>query len=141
MSGSAFTATVKKWGLRHFVAEEFLVKTQATRGRAKNSPPPPEMWGNMRATAKVVDELRHRLGHPVRITSAYRNPAYNRAIGGAKNSEHMQFRALDIQCDNVPPKLVAQELRTMRDAGMFKGGIGTYATFVHVDTRGKNVTW
>jgi hypothetical protein len=29
----------------------------------------------------------------------------------------------------------------MRREGIFKGGLGKYKTFVHVDVRGKNADW
>ena len=35
------------------------------------------------------------------ITSGYRSPAYNRAVGGARNSTHMQGNAIDIGLDGL----------------------------------------
>jgi len=32
-------------------------------------------------------------------------------------------------------------LRQLRNDSMFQGGIGLYANFVHVDTRGWNADW
>tara|TARA_R100001198_G_C5024053_1_gene93131 strand:- start:39 stop:422 length:384 start_codon:yes stop_codon:yes gene_type:complete len=45
-----------------------------------------------------LDALREELGRPLIITSAYRHPAHNSAIGGAPNSPHTLGRAVDIQC-------------------------------------------
>lgn len=138
-----FNALVKSWGLRYFKADELLARVGAVRRGARNSPPPRELWANMEATARVVDELRRRLGVPIVITSAYRDPDYNRAVGGARASQHLQFRALDIHspAPGVGPKRIYNELVTMRKEGFFRGGIGLYRTFVHVDTRGVNTTW
>ena len=81
-------------------------------------------------------------GAPViHILSAYRSPAYNHAIGGASKSQHMQFSATDIFSPTVSPLAIWQELVKMRNEGFFKGGLGHYATFTHVDTRGRNDDW
>ena len=55
----------------------------------------------------------------------------------------MQFRALDISSParGVGPAKIFAELQKMRAEGLFKGGLGKYSTFVHVDTRGYNATW
>lgn len=139
--GTRFSTLVQSWGLRHFEPSEFLARVGSRRGRATNQPPPEHLWRNMQATAIVVDELRERLGVPIVITSAYRSPAYNRAVGGATFSQHKKFKALDIQARGVSPEKVYRTLLHMRDIGLFRGGVGVYNTFVHVDTRGSNATW
>ena len=40
--------------------------------------------------------MRDALG-PIRISSGYRNPTLNRAIGGSRKSQHCKGEALDIQ--------------------------------------------
>ena len=46
---------------------------------------------------KVLDPMREAYGKAVNVTSGYRSPAYNAAIGGAKNSQHMKGQAADLQ--------------------------------------------
>jgi uncharacterized protein YcbK (DUF882 family) len=123
--------------LRHFTADEVLTKCD----RIGNNVPPKALWPNILPTLKVVIELRQHLGRPIRVHSTYRSPIYNAKIGGASRSQHLEFRAMDISCPGVSPAHVAEMLRQMRMNGRFKGGIGEYKTFVHVDTRGKNVNW
>jgi peptidoglycan hydrolase-like protein with peptidoglycan-binding domain len=47
--------------------------------------------------AKVWGGVREKFGSPIRITSGYRPPAVNQAVGGVRNSQHLYFRALDMQ--------------------------------------------
>lgn len=47
--------------------------------------------------AKNWGEVREKFGSPIAITSGYRPPAVNRAVGGVSNSQHLYFRAIDMQ--------------------------------------------
>ena len=50
------------------------------------------------STALFADLIRHEYGHPLRVTSAYRSPRYNASLPDASpNSQHLQFRALDLR--------------------------------------------
>jgi lysozyme len=132
--------------LRHFSARELLFKgashfKRGSRSFGLNTDPPEALWDNILPTIKVLDQLRHELGAPIRIISAYRSPAYNRSIDGALRSQHTEFTAIDFTSSRGRPVLWAQELKEMRHDGDFSGGIGLYRTFVHVDTRGWNADW
>lgn len=48
----------------------------------------------------VLQPLRDRFG-PIRITSGYRCPELNRAVGGASNSRHLRGEAADIHLPSV----------------------------------------
>lgn len=129
-------------GIKHFTAEEFTSYFHVRRRGVTNSPPPAEIWENIAPTLKIVDELRAHLGRPIVLLSSYRSPAYNAAIdGAATKSYHMRFQALDIAVAGMSPRQVFHRLMQWRDAGKFKGGLGLYSTFVHIDTRGSNATW
>ena len=140
-----FRSFLAPLNLRHFDAKEFLAlgsgHFSGGRGHGLNTAPPESLWPNIVATAEVLDALRERLGAPIQINSAYRSPGYNRAIGGESQSWHMQFRACDITASGVSAARVADAVQKMRDQGMFRGGIGRYASFTHVDTRGVNANW
>jgi len=130
--------------LRYFSAREFLLKGNShySGGCAgRNTHPPRHLWNNIAATARVLDELRHRLGYPIRLLSAYRSPAYNKCIDGAGGSMHMTYKAIDFKGSQGTPVQWAAALRLLRSRGLFRGGIGTYSSFVHVDTRGENKDW
>lgn len=44
----------------------------------------------------VLDPLRMSYGKPIHISSGYRCPTLNKAIGGVANSQHMKGEAVDI---------------------------------------------
>jgi lysozyme family protein len=128
--------------VQHFKWQQFLVKGATHAVNGLNTDPPREKWDNVVPLVRVLEEFSKRIGDPVRLTNVYRSPAYNRSVGGAKDSQHVQFRATDVQ---VPGRggsqLWADTFRAMRREGFFSGGIGIYNTFVHVDTRGRNKDW
>lgn len=58
---------------------------------------PQEYVSNLQAlVANVLQPARTKLGLPIRINSAYRNPQKNAAIGGVPNSQHITGQAADI---------------------------------------------
>jgi len=133
---------LRKLRLRHVPVREIIEPHTRIRGKVHNSLPPRSMWGNIRSTLKVVDSLSDRLNLPVKeIVSVYRSPAYNARCPGAKsNSYHMRNIAIDVTFP-CPPGKVAAMARAMRATGIFRGGVGRYGGFTHVDTRGSNVDW
>jgi len=128
--------------LQHISPEDVIRPHRNQRGGVANELPPKKYWERMRATLLVADTLQDELGVPLRmINSAYRSPAYNSACpGSASNSYHTKNMALDLvfACS---PREAARAAKKLRDKGCFKGGIGVYASFIHIDTRGKNVDW
>lgn len=133
---------VQSLNLRNITPRMVLAPHFKTRGRTQNSLPPKAYWKKMAPTLKVIDKMVTRIGAPLKeITSAYRSPRYNRAVGGKSKSYHMQNMATDIQFRGISPYHVAYVAKQLRTQGYYKGGIGRYSSFVHVDTRGMNVDW
>jgi hypothetical protein len=170
-----FTAFVQSLNLRHFSASELLIGTDRIRNGVRNSFPPAEFWHNIAPTIIVLDEMRHRLGGAVNLTSTYRNPQYNAQLdGAASRSQHMDFRALDFSTsatsiadladrarelrglrfriprtglrfrrENAPFDLDGLEIEETGGATHYtwRGGVGEYQSFVHIDCRGENADW
>jgi hypothetical protein len=133
-----FQKLLDEAGVRYFTANEVFFRGARDAKLQLNTDPPRSLWPSLLAVTKVADEARHRLSRGLRINSAYRNAAYNRAIGGASASIHMRGGALDL---SGSPATLHRILQEMRAEGLFRGGIGKYRTFVHVDVRGKNADW
>ncbi|MDE3174492.1 MAG: hypothetical protein KGM15_00075 [Pseudomonadota bacterium] len=126
-----------------FPVEMFFFRGNSDAHAHKNSDPPASLWPNILKTAQVLAALKTRLGSPkIVFDSVYRNRAYNSLIGGKPNSQHLRFGAVDFVVQNgTHPIEWAKTLKQMRNEGVFAGGVGTYPTFVHVDTRGRNADW
>jgi hypothetical protein len=128
--------------LRNLSVRQMIAPHAKSHGSILNTLPPRFMWRNIRSTLKVVDSLAQRLDLPVQeVVSAYRTRAYNARCPGAKsNSYHLCNNAMDIVF-KCPPGKVAAMARAMRATGLFKGGVGRYRGFTHIDTRGANADW
>lgn len=86
----------------------------------------------------VLQKIRAHFGKSVTITSAYRTPSKNKAVGGETYSQHLYGKAADIKVKGVTPQKVAAYAETLLKN---KGGIGTYNTFTHVDVRSTKARW
>lgn len=49
---------------------------------------------------QILDPIRLKLGKPIRVTSGYRPPALNKAVGGSSTSNHLHGCAADIHTGN-----------------------------------------
>lgn len=81
------------------------------------------------STVGMLDEARHRLGRGMRITSGFRTPERNAAVGGATQSSHLTGYAVDIYAPTQEDK--ADLLRALFKVGFRRFGI--MATAIHVD--------
>jgi zinc D-Ala-D-Ala carboxypeptidase len=79
----------------HFTLAELTASNTAQRLRIDNTPTP-EALRNLQATAEMLERIRSTLGAPIIVTSGYRGPALNRAVGGVTSSDHMTGQAADI---------------------------------------------
>ena len=147
----SFIAFIDGLGLNHFSgASMSKYFTRVNKGGA-NTVPPRELWPNIVQTLAVVQEIANTLGGRVIISSSYRAPGYNRGVGGATNSYHMQFKALDLNITGASPGKVAALAKSLRGQTFmnpytkkpfkFAGGVGTYPNFTHIDCRGSNINW
>jgi len=137
-----YAAFLQKMNLRNVTVRQLIEPHTHVHGSVHNTLPPRAMWPNIKSTLKVVDSLSSRLNMPVKeVISLYRSPAYNARCPGAKSSSyHMRNNAMDVVYA-CPPGKVAAMARAMRATGLYKGGVGRYANFAHVDTRGNNADW
>lgn len=104
----------------------------------KDGTPYPEVFkvnGTGRKVAFMFESIRQLYGLPIVIFSSFRTPEHNKKIGGAKRSQHLLGKALDLQ----PPRGITidqfyNDIKLNAEKFGIKG-IGKYKTFVHVDVR------
>lgn len=138
----AYARFLSGLGLKHIAVQDVLASHAKKKGSVWNSLPPRSTWRHMSQTLRVSDEISVRLGTSVStVTSAFRSPTYNARCPGAKpNSYHKQNSALDLKF-HASTYAVARVARSIRQEGKFRGGVGRYSGFTHVDTRGYNADW
>lgn len=88
----------------HFTLGEFVRSETAERSpglvAAQEAIPAACVDAAAHLCATVLEPLRAALGGlPVRISSGYRSPAVNRAVGGAGGSQHTKGEAADLDLD------------------------------------------
>lgn len=84
-------------GWKFFTMEEFLRSETADRLGLINVPTQEHVDNMDRLVIRLLDRLREDWGHPIRISSGYRVPRLNEAVGGSRTSQHMYGKAADIQ--------------------------------------------
>lgn len=79
---------------------ECLKSRTATRLGINNEPHDEWIVENLKALAEhIFQPCRDHFGCPIYVSSGYRSPELNAAIGGSKRSQHMEGRALDLDAD------------------------------------------
>lgn len=82
----------------HFLLSEFTASDTAKRAGIANTPTPQHL-ANLTKTAAGMEKVRAILGgFAIFVTSAYRNPAVNKLVGGVSNSDHALGWAVDFKC-------------------------------------------
>lgn len=83
--------------MTYFTLKELTTSTTAKRLGIDNTPDA-TVKANLEALVKnILDPLRKKWGRPIIVTSGYRCPKLNKAVGGASNSAHMYGQAADIR--------------------------------------------
>lgn len=114
---------------RYFTLEEFTDSQEAARRGISNAPDA-AIAANLERLALAMDRVRELLGHPVFVSSGYRSPPLNKAIGGSKTSSHMQGLACDFACPGFGnPLEVAQAIA--KSGIEFDQLIHEYGRWVH----------
>lgn len=131
--------------MKYFSYDEFRRSDTAERHKIDNSIPE-NAKGNIKALVdNVLDPLREAWGKPLTVTSGYRCPALNKAVGGSRTSQHITGQAADIITGNIVDNarlfhLIIDSKLPFDQLIFEKGDINVGPAWVHVSYRsdGKN---
>lgn len=112
----------------NFAASEFFVSKSNPHLVDSWDKVSPTIQNNLKRLAKRLQALRDITGRPITITSGYRGPKLNAAVGGASKSYHTKGLAADINIEGMTAKQVQRSLDLLWD-----GGLGYGDGFTHLD--------
>jgi len=124
----------------HFTSDEFTASDTAARLDIDNTLPI-TLLDNARATAAMLERIRGHLSSikgkevPIVLTSGYRCPMLNKAIGSTDRSDHIRAQAADFKAPAFgAPYEVCQALAPVIDVLGIQQIIFEH-TWIHVSTR------
>ena len=126
---------------KHFTLEEFTASETATRRGIYNALPEPLLRTAVQ-TCELMERIRAELSRlagkeiPIVVTSGYRSPALNAAIGSGPGSDHPRAMAIDFKAPAFgTPFQVASALAPLVSELGIGQLIHEFGSWVHVSTR------
>ena len=114
----------------HFTLDE-LIRSDTANRRGINNYPSDEIIEYLRETANLLEDVRLLLKRPINVTSGYRCPDLNVAIGGSRTSSHMNGMAADFTCPSYgSPFSICQAI--IKDGMVFDQLIHEFNSWVHI---------
>ena len=87
--------------MKYFNLSELSASASAERLAIDNTPPRAAQRMLTILVEQLLDPIRRRYGAPIIVTSGYRCPALNTAVGGVANSHHIVGCAADITTGSI----------------------------------------
>lgn len=107
-----------------------LAELTVTDRNMPNVPNEAEVASLRSLAEMILQPLRDALGKPVRVNSAFRSEAVNRAVGGTATSQHRLGQAADIHVPGMTSVEVAKKIVAL---GLpFDQVIEEFGSWVHV---------
>jgi zinc D-Ala-D-Ala carboxypeptidase len=121
-----------------------VMRSETAKRKGVSNMPTAEHIENFKLLAEQVFEpIRNHFGNPIHISSGYRSAALNKAIGGAKSSQHCSGEAIDIDmdgsADGITNKMVFDYIKDNLsfDQLIWEFGTSTNPDWVHVSYESK----
>lgn len=121
----------------NFTLEEFTASVTASSRGISNQPDKAALSCIKDLVELLLQPMRTALGKPFKITSGYRSPALNTAVGSVvKGSQHTLGQAADIQVQGMTPLEVAKFVVA---SGLEFDQVIDEGTWLHISfVKGKN---
>lgn len=113
-----------------------ISKKEVLMGRDKDFPLTEEQEKNLEHLLEALNKLRKAYGKPMYVTSGYRPPSVNAAVGGARKSSHMSCQACDFQdIDGSLDEWCLQNLDLLEEYGLYLESPQHTPGWCHLQTR------
>ena len=116
----------------HFTLSEMTASQTAARRGIDNTPGDSEIAALRSLCIEVLEPVRKHFDRPVIISSGYRSPTLNRAIGGSSSSQHCKGEAADFTVPGVSVLDLAQWMHRNLNYDQL---IYEFGSWVHVSYR------
>lgn len=127
---------------KNLTLEEVTKSSTAEKLKIRNDNMTEEVLTNLKALAEAIFQAARDKFGPIRISSGYRSPELNKAVGGSQTSQHSKGEALDLQGISVSNKELFMFIKDHLDFDqlIWEFGTNTNPEWVHVSYRrsGKN---
>lgn len=128
-----------------FWLSEFLRSDTAVRRGIDNRPKVQALANIRNVLAPGLQRVRNCLGAPVLITSGYRSPELNRAVGSGDSSQHLQGLAVDFVAPEFgTPRAICKHLLArapeIRFDQLIFEGTWVHISFAPAQPRGEVLT-
>lgn len=133
-AGKNTTSKTDFWDeIEFFSREEFRCKCGGLYCQGFPAEPDEKM-------VRYADEIRKRLGVPVRVNSGLRCKVWNdRTPDASKTSKHMLGSAVDLE---KPAGVTTEKMASVAEEVMGNtGGLGIYSWGIHIDSRAEKARW
>ena len=121
---------------RNFSLDEFTFSNTAVRKGIDNTPTEEAVKNLQALCVHVLQPLRDKLGKPITINSGYRCKELNKAIGGSRNSQHIEGKAADIKVEGVNVEELFQFI--IRNIPEYDQCIQEFGHWIHISWNGYN---
>ena len=88
---------------------------------------PVAVRSNLGQLAYLLESMRDAVRVPLRVTSGYRSPQHNAAVGGVETSQHMDGTAADV----VPVGLSLFDAASRLEAAEYRGALAPYGQLIY----------
>lgn len=107
---------------KNFSLEELTASATAKAKKIDNTPTL-QVRANLEKLCKeVLQPIRDKYGKAITVTSGYRSPKLNAAVGGVKTSQHMVGQAADIKCTGTSKAYLFNLIKSMIEKKEIKVG-------------------